>query len=95
VSFIGSFERELASEARRRGVDGVVCGHIHHPAIRDMGGVTYVNAGDFVESCSVVVEHQDGRFEVLRWPRALTLGPRVEASAAFEDEPEKAQAEAA
>ena len=49
VSFIGSFERELACEARRRGVDGVVCGHIHHPTIREMEGVTYVNAGDFVE----------------------------------------------
>ena len=49
VNFIGSFERELAGEARKRGVDGVVCGHIHHPVIRDMDGVIYVNTGDFVE----------------------------------------------
>ena len=67
VNFIGSFERELAAEARKRGVDGVVCGHIHHPIIREMEGVIYVNTGDFVESCSLVVEHWDGRFEVLRW----------------------------
>ena len=59
---------ELAGEAKRRGVDGVVCGHIHHPVIREIDGVTYVNTGDFVESCSLVVEHQDGRLEVLRWP---------------------------
>ena len=73
VNFIGSFERELASEARKRGVDGVVCGHIHHPIIREMEGVIYVNTGDFVESCSLVVEHYDGRFEVLRWKDPLQL----------------------
>jgi UDP-2,3-diacylglucosamine pyrophosphatase LpxH len=67
VNFIGAFERELANEARRRGADGVICGHIHHPAIRDIDGVTYVNTGDFVESCSVVVEHADGSLEILRW----------------------------
>ena len=78
VNFIGSFERELASEARKRGVDGVVCGHIHHPVIRDMEGVIYVNTGDFVESCSLVVEHYDGRFEVLRWKDPLQLVARVE-----------------
>ena len=67
VNFIGSFEHELAGEAKRRGADGVICGHIHHPTIRDIGGVTYVNTGDFVESCSLVVEHDDGRLEVLYW----------------------------
>ena len=71
VNFIGSFEKALAEEARRRGVDGVICGHIHHPTIRDIDGVTYVNTGDFVESCSYVVEHSDGRLEVMRWS-----GPR-------------------
>ena len=95
VNFIGSFERELAGEARRRGVDGVVCGHIHHPIIRDIEGVTYVNTGDFVESCSLVVEHQDGRLEVLRWPTALTVPSLAEDNTAFEDEREEAEAEAA
>ena len=67
VKFIGSFEKELAEEARRRGAQGVVCGHIHHAAIRDIDGITYVNTGDFVESCSAVVEHFDGRLEILHW----------------------------
>ena len=79
VNFIGSFERELAAEAKKRGVDGVVCGHIHHPVIREMEGVIYVNTGDFVESCSLVVEHWDGRFEVLRWktPSSSPRGSRT------------------
>ena len=88
VNFIGSFEAALAEEARRRGVDGVICGHIHHPVIRDLDGVTYVNTGDFVESCSYVVEHPDGRLEVLRWstPRAPSLAApsAEEADALFE-----------
>ena len=100
VNFIGSFEKELANEARKRGVDGVVCGHIHHPVIREMEGVIYVNAGDFVESCSLVVEHYDGRFEVLRWKDPLQLLARLDDNASFEDEPtdgsaEEAQAEPA
>ena len=95
VNFIGSFETELAGEARRRGVDGVVCGHIHHPIIRNIEGTIYVNTGDFVESCSLVVEHLDGRLEVLRWPRALALPVLAEDNLPFEDEREEAQAEAA
>ncbi len=80
VNFIGAFEEALAEEARRRGVDGIICGHIHHPTIRDLDGITYVNTGDFVESCSYVVEHQDGRLEVLRWSRPLaTAAPEAEA----------------
>ncbi|MGO8739478.1 UDP-2,3-diacylglucosamine diphosphatase [Rhodoblastus sp.] len=67
VNFIGDFERTLAAEARKRGVDGVVCGHIHHAAIRDIDGVTYVNTGDFVESCTAIAEHFDGRLELLHW----------------------------
>ena len=76
VNFIGSFEQELAAEAKKRGVDGVVCGHIHHPIIRNMEGVVYVNTGDFVESCSLVVEHYDGRFEIVAWAdlKSLTAG---------------------
>ncbi|HMK89616.1 MAG TPA: UDP-2,3-diacylglucosamine diphosphatase [Methylocystis sp.] len=67
VNFIGDFEATLAAEAAKRGVDGVVCGHIHHAAIKDIGGVQYVNTGDFVESCSAVAEHADGRLEILSW----------------------------
>jgi UDP-2,3-diacylglucosamine pyrophosphatase LpxH len=67
VNFIGDFEVMLAGEARKRGVDGVVCGHIHHATIREIDGVTYVNTGDFVESCTAIAEHFDGRLELLQW----------------------------
>ena len=74
VNFIGSFETALSEEAIKHDVDGVICGHIHHAAIRDMNGVTYVNTGDFVESCSVAVEHDDGRLEILHW---LVVAPEL------------------
>jgi UDP-2,3-diacylglucosamine pyrophosphatase LpxH len=67
VSFINDFETCLANEARREGADGVICGHIHHAAIRDIAGVRYINAGDWVESCTGIVEHHDGRFELIRF----------------------------
>lgn len=67
VNFIGDYETALASEAQRRGVDGVICGHIHCAKIKTILGVQYVNTGDFVESCTAVVEHDDGRFEILHW----------------------------
>ena len=69
VNAIGDFERVLAAEARRRGADGVICGHIHHPTMRDIDGVSYVNIGDFVESCSLVIEREDGQLVPLRWAR--------------------------
>ena len=67
VNYISEFERTLADEARRHAVDGVICGHIHHAAIHDDFGVRYVNCGDWVESCSVIVGHFDGRLEVMSW----------------------------
>jgi len=67
VNFIGRFEETLAAEARRHGVDGVICGHIHSAATRDFDGFTYINTGDWVESCTAVVEHRDGRMEIIRW----------------------------
>jgi UDP-2,3-diacylglucosamine pyrophosphatase LpxH len=69
VNFIGAFEATLAEAARRHHADGVVCGHIHHAVIRDIDGITYVNTGDFVESCTAVAEHHDGRLEILHWQR--------------------------
>src|SRR6202035_1361385 len=53
--------------APKRGLDGVVCGHIHHAEIRDLGGILYCNDGDWVESCTALVEHFDGRLEIVRW----------------------------
>ena len=67
VQYIGSFVDVLADEARRRGYDGVVCGHIHHAEIRDVGGVLYCNDGDWVESCTALVEHFDGTLEIISW----------------------------
>jgi UDP-2,3-diacylglucosamine pyrophosphatase LpxH len=67
VEYIGRFEQAVAEEARRRQVDGVVCGHIHHAEIRDIGGIVYCNDGDWVESCTALVEHLDGRLEILHW----------------------------
>jgi UDP-2,3-diacylglucosamine pyrophosphatase LpxH len=70
VSYLCAFEEAVAREARRRGVDGVVCGHIHHAEIRDIGGVLYCNDGDWVESLTALVEHFDGRLEIIDWSKA-------------------------
>jgi UDP-2,3-diacylglucosamine pyrophosphatase LpxH len=70
VNFISSFEELLSSEARRYAADGVICGHIHHAAAHDDFGIAYINTGDWVESCTAVVEHYDGRFELIRWAEA-------------------------
>src|SRR5580704_14475206 len=67
VKAIDRFESALANEARRRGFDGVVCGHIHHAEMRDINGVLYINDGDWVESCTALVEHADGRLELVDW----------------------------
>jgi UDP-2,3-diacylglucosamine pyrophosphatase LpxH len=67
VNFIGAFEDMLATEARRANAQGVICGHIHHAAIRDIDGIQYMNCGDWVESATALVEHHDGRFEIIAW----------------------------
>ena len=67
VEYVGQFEAAVADEARRRGVDGVVCGHIHKPEIRHIGPILYCNDGDWVESCTALVEHADGRLQIVDW----------------------------
>lgn len=67
VSFITAFEEALVNEARQRNFDGVVCGHIHKAEIRDIDGILYCNDGDWVESRSALVEHWDGRLEIITW----------------------------
>ena len=71
VSFINDFELAVIREARRRGVDGVVCGHIHHAELRVVDGLTYANDGDWVESLTALVEHADGRLEIIDWAEAM------------------------
>ena len=67
LQFIENFEAAVADEARRRGVDGVICGHIHKAERRMIGGIEYINDGDWVESCTALVEHFDGRLELISW----------------------------
>jgi len=66
VSFIGQFEEAVVKYARDFDVDAVLCGHIHTAAVRDIQGVTYYNTGDWVESCTAMVEHYDGRIQLLK-----------------------------
>jgi UDP-2,3-diacylglucosamine pyrophosphatase LpxH len=67
VNYAVSFETSLAAEARRVGASGVICGHIHHASARVIDGIQYVNTGDWVDSGTAVVEHFDGRMEIVRW----------------------------
>lgn len=89
VNFIGAFEKSLAEEAERREVDGVICGHIHHASSRMVGKVHYVNTGDWVESCTALVETWDGDLELIYWLEhsgghekdAVAQAPSIEAAA--------------
>lgn len=73
VEFIASFEHALVEEAQKRELDGVICGHIHNAEIKDIEGITYCNDGDWVESCTALVEHMDGRLEILNWAEIRQL----------------------
>ena len=74
VNFIGDYERTLAGEAERHKVDGVICGHIHHATMHHSFGVHYINCGDWVESCTAIAEHHDGRLELITWTETVHLG---------------------
>ena len=65
MQFIFDFEDSAIRAARQRGLDGIICGHIHWATIRDIDGMTYANCGDWVDSCTAIVEHLDGRLELL------------------------------
>lgn len=67
VNFVSEFEESVARDCHRRGLDGVVCGHIHHAEVREIGGVSYHNCGDWVESCTALGEDYNGRISVIRW----------------------------
>ena len=77
VSYIAAFEDAIAAEARRRGAEGVVCGHIHKAEIREIDGILYCNDGDWVESCTALVEHWDGRLEILDWAAIRSRVPAL------------------
>jgi len=67
VQFIGQYEEVVAREAAQRGVEGVVCGHIHCAEIRQFGSITYYNDGDWVESCTALAEAKDGTMSIIDW----------------------------
>jgi UDP-2,3-diacylglucosamine pyrophosphatase LpxH len=71
VNFISDYEENLSSYAASKGVQGIICGHIHHANIREINGITYMNCGDWCESCTALVEHFDGRWEILRYANNL------------------------
>ena len=74
LNFIFDFEDSAIRHARERGLDGVVCGHIHWATIKEIGGLLYVNCGDWVDSCTAIVEHFDGRLELVVWGAGRPIG---------------------
>jgi UDP-2,3-diacylglucosamine pyrophosphatase LpxH len=66
VNFIGDYETVVAESAKRKCVDGVICGHIHSANISTINGIKYMNCGDWVESCTAIVEYDNGKFEIIR-----------------------------
>ncbi|MCC7547378.1 MAG: UDP-2,3-diacylglucosamine diphosphatase [Burkholderiales bacterium] len=70
VNFICDFEESVARSVKERGLDGAICGHIHAAAIKQVNGTAYVNCGDWVDSCTAIVEHLDGRMELVQWTSA-------------------------
>ena len=85
MNYVTEFEQAVAHEAKRRGHHGVVCGHIHRAEMRDINGTLYCNDGDWVESRTALVEHFDGRLELLHWasvPEPSKQGLKVGAPSA-------------
>ena len=67
LNFIHNFEEQVANYCKRKGFDGVICGHIHVAEMREINGIAYTNDGDWVESCTALVEHHDGKWEIIEW----------------------------
>ena len=67
VNFIGDYEETLTKYVKNKGLNGIICGHIHHANIRDIDDIRYMNCGDWVESCTALVENHDGTFEIVKW----------------------------
>jgi UDP-2,3-diacylglucosamine pyrophosphatase LpxH len=82
VTFIFDFEESVIRAVRGRGLDGVVCGHIHSAAMKQIDGLLYINCGDWVDSCTAIVEHLDGRLELIEWRASAAAQPIQERLAA-------------
>ena len=96
VQFISEFERVLVQEAQKAGVQGVICGHIHHAEMKQYGDVIYMNDGDWVESCTALVEHFDGTWEIVFWADIVAQrGATSQAAAVLDSTEDKRLTEAA
>ena len=96
VQFISEFERVLANEAQKAGVQGVICGHIHHAEMKQYGDIIYMNDGDWVESCTALVEHFDGTWEIIFWADIVAQrGATSKSAGVLESAEDKPLAEAA
>jgi UDP-2,3-diacylglucosamine pyrophosphatase LpxH len=87
VSFIGAYEDAVAAEAHRNGVDGIICGHIHQAADRQIGDVHYLNCGDWVESCTAIAEQMDGTMVLIKWSPDMVRVPQAKKRARVLTEP--------
>lgn len=67
LSYLTDFEYMVTNYCKKRKADGIICGHVHQPAIKKIGDIEYMNDGDWVESCSALVEHFDGKWEIVIW----------------------------
>lgn len=73
VSFVFDFEESVVRAVKDKGLDGVICGHIHVAAIKEIDGVAYINCGDWVDSCTAIIEHHDGRMELIDWSNQVPV----------------------
>lgn len=67
VTYVGKYEEAMIHEARKHNADGIVCGHIHQPAVKQIDGLLYCNTGDWVENCTALVEEEDGKLSIIHW----------------------------
>ncbi len=85
LQFIFDFEDSALYSAQQRGLDGIICGHIHSAVIRQVGALSYVNCGDWVDSCTAIVEHNDGSLELIAWGSAGQIAERIVSTAQKEE----------
>lgn len=67
LNYIHKYEEHVADYCKKKDYDGIICGHIHTAEIKEINGITYMNDGDWCESCTALVEHHDGTWEIIHW----------------------------
>jgi UDP-2,3-diacylglucosamine pyrophosphatase LpxH len=67
ISYLNNFEELVVDYCKKRNAQGIICGHVHHAEIKMVGDIEYMNDGDWVESCTALVEHHDGKWEIIKW----------------------------